>query len=65
MEIAGLWVPCEDGVTRPMVVIKLTAADGTIHETDFLIDTGADCTVLSAGTWKTCACRSNPSPTLA
>jgi predicted aspartyl protease len=47
MEIAGEWQLCEDGVTRPMVSATVTGASFSVNET-FLIDTGADRTVLSA-----------------
>src|SRR2546425_1038582 len=48
MEIAGQWDPCLDGMTHPMVPIEVRASDGALLQDLFLIDTGADRTVLSA-----------------
>jgi Aspartyl protease len=48
MQIAGLWFRCDDGVTRPVVVVHLEAADGSAHEERFLVDCGADRTAFSA-----------------
>jgi hypothetical protein len=48
MLIAGEWLLCEDGVTRPVVKGKAQAADGTLCAEWFLVDSGADRTVLSA-----------------
>jgi Retroviral aspartyl protease len=48
MEIAGKWLRCDDGVTRPVVGAKVLAADGTLVPDLFLVDSGADRTVLSA-----------------
>jgi hypothetical protein len=47
MEIAGDWLVCDDGVTRPTVRAKLLGADGAMVLERFLIDSGADRTVLS------------------
>ena len=49
MLIKGDWLLCADGVTRPVVSVHVTVADGQRHRDHFLIDTGADGTVLSAG----------------
>lgn len=49
MRIAGEWLLDEDGVIRPILEIHVAAADGTLIKEDFLIDTGADRTVFSAG----------------
>jgi hypothetical protein len=48
MEIAGEWVQCPDGVARPMVLVAVRSADGSLQRQHFLIDTGADRTVLDA-----------------
>ena len=48
MVIAGFWLRCDDGITRPVVVVQIQAADGSTHDDRFLIDSGADRTVLSA-----------------
>ena len=49
MLIVGRWLRCEDGVERPVIEANLPAADGSLRRVPFLVDTGADRTVLSAG----------------
>jgi hypothetical protein len=48
MRIDGIWLPGDDGEVRPILPAKLWSAAGTEVECQFLIDTGADHTVLSA-----------------
>jgi hypothetical protein len=48
MVIAGLWLPCDDGITRPIVVVRARAVNGSTLDDRFLIDSGADRTVQSA-----------------
>lgn len=48
MIIAGEWLLCLDGVTRPMVRAAVQAADGGLHDFLFLIDSGADRSVFTA-----------------
>jgi hypothetical protein len=48
MLIAGEWRLCDDGVTRPTLLAKVQAADGTFLPEVFLVDSCADCTVLGA-----------------
>jgi gag-polyprotein putative aspartyl protease len=48
MEIAGEWAAGSDGVVRPMVLAHIVGDSGTLREVRFLLDTGADRTVLSA-----------------
>jgi hypothetical protein len=48
MQIVGEWLACDDGVTRPVVRGRVAAADGTLSPDVFLIDSGADRTVLAA-----------------
>jgi hypothetical protein len=48
MEIAGEWVRCSDGVVRPMVRVGCAGTDCVVLTQYFLIDSGADRTVLSA-----------------
>src|SRR5208337_138562 len=48
MQIAGEWRDCADGTTRPMVRVNAVGADANLHEEFFLLDSGADRTVLSA-----------------
>lgn len=48
MRIVGEWFPCDDGITRPVVLVGAVGADGGSYRARSLIDSGADCTVLSA-----------------
>jgi len=48
MRIQREWFRCDDGITRPMLSVTLQAADGSPVRDLFLIDSGADRTVLSA-----------------
>ena len=48
MVIVGQWVEGLDGVTRPMIRVRVTRLDGSPIEDAFLVDVGADRTVLSA-----------------
>jgi hypothetical protein len=48
MRIVGEWYVCTDGVSRPVVTVYATDAAGAEVEARFLIDTGADSTVLTA-----------------
>ena len=47
MRIVGQWRVCDDGVTRPTIVAKVQANDGTYHVDVFLVDSCADRTVFS------------------
>ena len=47
MLIAGEWHVGDDGVTRPIVRAQVFGADGRPVTDDFLIDSGADRTVLN------------------
>jgi len=47
MRIDGEWHPCDDGVVRPIVHGQLRRADGVWVPAVFLVDTGADRTVLT------------------
>ena len=49
MRIVGEWQLCDDGVMRPTVRVKVLGRNGILVADDFLIDTGADRTVFSAG----------------
>jgi Aspartyl protease len=49
MLIAGEWRKCDDGVSRPMVQSRVGGAAGTAVVEYFLLDTGADSSVLSGG----------------
>ena len=48
MRIVGLWLLCDDGITRPTIRGEVVTADGKRVQEDFLSDTGADRTVLCA-----------------
>jgi len=48
MVLTGLWLVCDDGITRPVIRAKVLGDDGIHHAENFLIDSGADRTVLSA-----------------
>lgn len=47
MQIAGEWLLCDDGVTRPVVRAQAIGSGGRPTSEHFLIDTGADRTVFS------------------
>ncbi len=51
MLIAGRWMVA-DGLLRPILMARLVAADGSSFSTPFLVDTGADRTVLDARTFR-------------
>lgn len=48
MLIAGEWKLRDDGVMRPIVRARVLGSNGSLVSEDFLIDSGADRTVLSA-----------------
>ncbi len=48
MRIDGAWKICDDGAVRPIFRGQAKAADGSWKALIFLVDTGADRTVLSA-----------------
>jgi predicted aspartyl protease len=48
MVINGEWMICADGVSRPLIRGDLQTANGEWESVAFLVDTGADRTVLSA-----------------
>jgi hypothetical protein len=48
MRITGKWHTCDDGVVRPIVETSVLSATGQPVFERFLVDSGADCTVLSA-----------------
>jgi hypothetical protein len=52
MRIEGEWYACQDGVTRPVVRAHVDDVAGLPVSDRFLIDTGADRTVLSADFWR-------------
>jgi hypothetical protein len=48
MIITGMWLICDDGITRPVIRAKVIGSDGKPYSENFLIDSCADRTVLSA-----------------
>lgn len=48
MVINGEWLMCADGVVRPVLRCELQTGRGDWESVTFLVDTGADRTVLSA-----------------
>ena len=51
MVIEGEWYPCDDGVMRPVVRGEVVTRAGKRVLTLFLVDTGADRTVLDGDTF--------------
>ena len=49
MRIDGVWVRDEDGLQRPVIHATVRTQSGDWVDCPFLLDTGADRTVLSAG----------------
>ena len=48
MRIVGEWHQCDDGITRPTVMARVEAQPAVFCDKRFLVDIGADRTVLSA-----------------
>jgi predicted aspartyl protease len=51
MLIAGRWA-ISGGTLRPVMIARLATADGSLVLTEFLVDTGADRTVLDTRTFR-------------
>lgn len=51
MQILGEWYLCDDGVERPVIRREALAGDGAWAHVEFLVDSGADRSVLDAATW--------------
>jgi hypothetical protein len=49
MLISGAWHLCPDGIVRPVIRGEILTGAGSWLEAPFLVDTGADRTVFSAG----------------
>src|SRR5438552_2488182 len=47
MRIEGMWNLQSDGMTRPIILGEIEIANGIWNEVTFLVDSGADRTVLS------------------
>src|SRR5947207_8003088 len=52
MLIAGKWMPCDDGITRPMIDVTVAGLEESLVAEPFLVDTAADRTVFSAALLK-------------
>jgi predicted aspartyl protease len=48
MRFNGEWLQCDDGVVRPVIRADILTGDGLSRAAEFLVDTGADRTVISA-----------------
>lgn len=48
MRIDGHWLLCQDGALRPVIKVEVESTSRELIEMDFLVDSGADRTVLSA-----------------
>jgi hypothetical protein len=48
MRIVGAWYKCDDGLTRPVLLMRVRGGTGSAIDEKFLIDSGADRTVFSA-----------------
>ena len=48
MRINGLWYAGDDGIRRPVIRGEVLTSTGLWIKAPFLVDTGADLTVLSA-----------------
>ena len=48
MRFDGEWLECDDGIVRPVIRAEILAGVGVWRAIEFLVDTGADRTVLSA-----------------
>lgn len=48
MRFNGEWLQCDDGVSRPVIRGKIWTGDSFWRPVEFLVDTGADRTVISA-----------------
>lgn len=53
MRIDGEWFECDDGIVRPIIRGEILSAGGDWESVAFLVDTGADRTVLSASVTRT------------
>jgi hypothetical protein len=56
MQITGEWYLCDDGIERPIIRGAVLASDGLWQPSLFLVDTGADRTVLSADALRSLRC---------
>jgi hypothetical protein len=62
MLVAGKWLLCDDGVTRPVVEANVIGDNGIPQEECFLVDCCADRTVLSAALLNRLQLPTQPAP---
>lgn len=62
MVIVGEWRVCDDGVTRPVVRVKVPRADGSHTSEYFLVDSAADRSAFSAALLKELQALGNHAP---
>lgn len=62
MRIVGDWFLFDDGENRPILRAKLRTSHGTMVTEQFLVDTGADRTLFTAGLLEQLALRVRPAP---
>jgi hypothetical protein len=48
----GEWMRCDDGIAQPILRGRILGSDGVWRRIEFLLDTGADKTVISANVLK-------------
>lgn len=61
MRISGEWFECDDGYVRPVVRGAILNIRGGWEPAPFLVDTGADCSVLSAAILEVLGLDTSPS----
>lgn len=61
MQITGEWYLCDDSIERPIIRGTVQTVDGSWQPTLFLVDTGADRTLLSADALAALRCQHRPS----
>jgi len=62
MLIRGSWWVCSDGTARPTIPVNLVDVNGALLHRRFLVDSGADNTVLSAALLADLGLPSTPPP---
>ncbi len=60
MRFNGEWLLCDDGLVRPIIRAEILAGDGTWRAAEFLVDTGADRTLISANAFDSLDLPSEP-----
>ncbi len=52
MQVNGEWLFCDDGIERPVIRGEILSDNGSWRAVEFLVDTGADRTILSANVFE-------------